>query len=417
MTKTLENLPTERFKITSIVSDYYKNKVNLIDNCMNMGYLIDKKSKLIILIDIGDSFSSPKYYITKFMNNTLTNISDKHKEIISTKLDNEINYEMNTKNRAVEYILPGTKIAILKISLDTYVGCNNPNLQIINEILEKLNIKLKKKCDNLKLVISQVYNLENPCYNNEHDKSWWKDDSLVICLYLNDRCISSIILKPWYDPDTLELTSETDTTHVNKKYNSLLRSVMILICIKLFCSTNIKKLVSLAINPISVYSLITKFDTITDIPHGKDQNIQEYLKEQQKLNPNTSALDIIKEYMRQKEDDDEEHLYEDMDFGIEPMYEAIKITIELTAENILTANNLFNKLVSHSKKDSITCDIANLPCKGQHCTILGGKSHKGKSHKRKFHKRKSHKRKSHKRKSHKRKFHKRKSHKRKSHYD
>ena len=57
----------------------------------------------------------------------------------------------------------------------------------------KLNIKLKQKCKNLFIRIDYYYNLPN-VFDNTFNQTEIQD-SLVLCLYDESNCISSILLK------------------------------------------------------------------------------------------------------------------------------------------------------------------------------------------------------------------------------
>ena len=69
---------------------------------------------------------------------------------------------------------------------------------------------------------------------------------LILCLYHNDKCISSITLKN-KDKSTIEIDSRT-----NDKYNTLLRAIVVMISSYIICNgEQIKKIYSIAANPIS----------------------------------------------------------------------------------------------------------------------------------------------------------------------
>ena len=81
---------------------------------------------------------------------------------------------------------------------------------------------------------------------------------LVLCLTLGDQCISSIMLD--IDSNYLVISSKTKEEYQGRKYNTLLRCVVMIIAQSL--SPIITSVMSFAINPISAYLLVQKFDGI-----------------------------------------------------------------------------------------------------------------------------------------------------------
>ena len=104
--------------------------------------------------------------------------------------------------------------------------------------------------------------------------------NLILCLYYNENCISSIILI-YKDEDTIGIDSNTYNNYQGNKYNTLLRAIVVILSSYIICnSKNISKISSNAINPISAWLLISNFDVtyscgIVTIDENIKQNIKQ----------------------------------------------------------------------------------------------------------------------------------------------
>lgn len=131
----------------------------------------------------------------------------------------------------------------------------NFDLDAAKRKLIELNNTLRMKCSNLSLYIDYVYNHREDStleLFGELDSPYL----LVLCLYKDNHCISSITIT-FKGGTELSIASNTRHEHKNKKYNVLLRCTLIIIS-KLL-SKDIQRITSIAINPISAYILITYF--------------------------------------------------------------------------------------------------------------------------------------------------------------
>ena len=137
------------------------------------------------------------------------------------------------------------------------------NLKEAKEKLLQLNKALQQKCSNLRLSIDYIYNHEENSlleyYGHRQSPTaagaWEMADHLVLCLYINYHCVSSIVIE--IDGVKLTLASKTHKNYEGKKYNILLRSVLIIISNLL--SPNIEGIISIAENPKSAYILMHHF--------------------------------------------------------------------------------------------------------------------------------------------------------------
>ena len=149
------------------------------------------------------------------------------------------------------------------------------------ELLDNLNALLKNKCSDLEIRVGMMTEMTGEI----HAYSRRLKNSILICLYYNNNCISSIQLMP-DDEDGIELRSFTDKTYEGNKYNTLLRNILIVIGNTIiFKGKPITKVMSYATNPISAHLimknlnifplLVDSYGHKTDIGYFIDKYIEE----------------------------------------------------------------------------------------------------------------------------------------------
>lgn len=123
-------------------------------------------------------------------------------------------------------------------------------LNNLNIYIESLNKEISKKCKTLKIKFGPYKDMSGEITQySEYD-----DKYILLCLYYNDNCISSIALI--YGHFGWEILSRTHQNYMSRKYNKLLRAIMILLCSKMFFdSYSIDTIVSIPSNPISLWTL------------------------------------------------------------------------------------------------------------------------------------------------------------------
>lgn len=87
------------------------------------------------------------------------------------------------------------------------------------------------------------------------------EDLLTLCLYVGNHCASSITCS-WYedDPDTLTIASATHTSQRQKGWNNLCRAALVFVAGHIRVGgTPITKLQSVAVNPLSAYTLVKSY--------------------------------------------------------------------------------------------------------------------------------------------------------------
>lgn len=214
---------------------------------------------------------------------------------------------------------------IIYLNLSDIKVCLNPNLTKMNKELEGINKRLNKKCSELSIKFEDY----KPIKVSNIKTSRVIDDVYLLCMYYKKKCISYIEL--YYDniQGVLEFRSYTEKKYGGKKYNKLLRSLIIILTALIVCKKNkIKLLYSQAINPISAWLLINNFDTILYL---KNKNIVKVLKNKKDLKLKKWIFDIYKKK------------------------NYIDIYIKLNKNNVKLANKLLDKLLSDDNLDSIKC--------------------------------------------------------------
>jgi len=133
--------------------------------------------------------------------------------------------------------------------------------------ISQLNTLLKQKCNGLDLQIDYLYNMHPPQNKLVSHGNGNNPYSLILCLFNDSGCISSIEIT--IDDNVMLINSKTEREYENNRYNKLLRCVVIIISPLLVMGEDII-VRSLAINPISAYLLIKYFGgTVPDIDDNK----------------------------------------------------------------------------------------------------------------------------------------------------
>ena len=135
----------------------------------------------------------------------------------------------------------------------------NLNLNDAQKKLIELNHSLQTKCSNLSLHLDYVYNHKTDStlelYKDLNKKYSVGPYLLVLCLYNDNHCISSITIT--IDGIELSIDSRTHTDYERRKYNTLLCSIIIII--SEYLSSDITYIKSIAINPASAYIMMQYF--------------------------------------------------------------------------------------------------------------------------------------------------------------
>jgi hypothetical protein len=159
-------------------------------------------------------------------------------------------------------------------------------LQELPIILEDLH----SKCDDTK------YHLGLTEFENRDADAVIYDEKIydiILCLYYNNKCISSVVGR--YDPSdkSIEILSKTHEDFENRKFNLYLRTAFIyLMC---FVKPTIKEVFSFSVNPISTYTMYKYYN-------ASNEDLDEFVKDNN-LTPVTFTADDAKrfhEYFKKK---------------------------------------------------------------------------------------------------------------------
>ena len=218
----------------------------------------------------------------------------------------------------------------------------NLNLDKAKTKLIELNAFLQQKCSNLSLYLDYVYNHKTDSTLELYERfiEEYSDGpySLVLCLYNDNHCISSITIT--IDGIELSIDSRTHTDYESRKYNILLRSIIIII--SKYLSSDITYIKSVAINPASAYMLMQylggklfKYDGINLGHYNK--KFLEFSKEKGMplYQPDTDYKKLFELYKKQG------------------TFEVLVIEVELNDDNIQNAYNKFHDLLTG--RAQITC--------------------------------------------------------------
>jgi hypothetical protein len=137
------------------------------------------------------------------------------------------------------------------------------------ELIDMLNKLLQVYCPSLRMNCQHIQKHEK---NTEFEHS---SDKLLVCLHINEQCVSHIMLGYKASESAFLLYSGTHTDYYNRKYNTMLRAVVIMLCRVIVCpnDTRIKMLQSWAVNEISAKIMISTYNT--NVKYETDANIHE----------------------------------------------------------------------------------------------------------------------------------------------
>jgi len=184
------------------------------------------------------------------------------------------------KKHKVEWPYLIDKLAKYNVFYLQHAECPTANLNLndAEKKLIELNKSLQEKCSNLSLYLDYVYNHKTDStlelYEDLKKEYSVGPYLLVLCLYYDNHCISSITIK--IDGRELVIYSRTHTDYERRKYNILLRSIIIILSEHI--SKDIKYIISNAINQGSVYMMMQYFGgKLYYNPYDDGENERDFL--------------------------------------------------------------------------------------------------------------------------------------------
>ena len=193
--------------------------------------------------------------------------------------------------------------------------------------LIEINMLLKQKCPELSLILDYSFNL-----NGNITRYSKGGKMLLLCLYYNNNCISSIEMQfSEYikNPLAIIINSKTTEEYNNRKYNTLLRSILIyiseFITIK---GKNINQIVSHGVNKVTIYTMIKYFNATLNDDLIMNAPFIEYIKEK------SFNINLIQQYFK----------------DIDTYNEGIMLFIDLTNKEFMklnyeNINNYINNII------------------------------------------------------------------------
>jgi len=161
---------------------------------------------------------------------------------------------------------------------------NNTLANALRSGLDDINQDLYKKCDDSKyfLDLRKFENRDKDVVTYDEKNNY----DLILCLYYNKKCISSVTGRYHAKDNSMEILSKTHSDFENKKFNLYLRTAFIyLMC---FVRPSIRTIYSFSENPISTYTMYKYF-------HVYNEDLNQFVRENH-LNPNTFTFEHAKKF-------------------------------------------------------------------------------------------------------------------------
>ena len=226
--------------------------------------------------------------------------------------------------------------------------------------ITELNGHLQKKCPNLRLRLDFVKNLSGTVTRYSRvvgPTTRTRGKRLILCLYKDDsKCISSIEMNVFFGNE-FTINSRTDKEEEGKKYNKMLRAVVMLVGGLI---PGINHLHSVAENPISAWLLIHNFQVEYDTIGNDD--FFNYLRNGNMDINNLSREQIFAFYgcgIRSRAEDI--HAYSEgqrrspSEYADKTQDNLISLNIPFNTHNTNSAMKIFMNSVNTSSSDSIVC--------------------------------------------------------------
>ena len=230
-----------------------------------------------------------------------------------------------------------SSIVSTTVTTDSNSCLNNPIFVDADETLNILNERLSSKCPSLRIVLDKperLPDIENIRNMIETARENIDSVDLVLCLYYNEECISLLTIKISMN-NTITISVITKDEYKRNKYAHLLINSLMICADKLIFCNRITTINNLSIYPLSFFYLTTNFSYTLDF-HGNDTLQGEY----EQFQSDYSSI-ITKQKIR------------DLNIILQ-RHGGIHVIIQLIPRNILSAQALFDILVSDSD-NSIVC--------------------------------------------------------------
>jgi hypothetical protein len=287
------------------------------NSLFNIRYLTNVNDKNIYQIDMGDclrhiSFENYTVYIGIIYNDTFyifnliedgiftDDFKNLFKNIDKTKIQ-----ILSGKLRTTEYNLRQISQFFKSIHNFSYIKkkpCKKLiNFDVAKAIINDLNVELNKTCPNFRINIDYIFNLEDHSFVTIfpsltlHDRYTYPY-ILLLCLFNGNNCVSSITINfDLMDSRKIDIDSRTDIRYEGRKFNKLLRCVLIIIAKALderkqFISSEATNLIS-ALLMIKSLNAVSKNDS-GEIILDKSSSFED-IKSAMEEDPDESIISVV----------------------------------------------------------------------------------------------------------------------------
>ena len=300
----------------------------IIDRKYNKRYLINKPFEYFFLYDGDDNiiYLFNKDGVQIKLSLEAKKIMDKISSLIKESNKNLLDFRLKlTENKILHDLIQKKNTLCFNINLSNIY-------QRFLDSLDEINSKLNKKCgDTLYLKLDNYYNLHGNITIFSDEDSINKD-YYMLCLYYNDKCISSIYFY-FINNYNLQMFSKTNNDYLGNKYIKLLYSVIILLASDIMCNSNYpEKIICRVESHDDALFLISKFKGQID-PYEFDRLFKKFPG---KITDNQTERIIL--------------LYSlDKNMDIEITINQTNQYIAMDLINLLTATNIENSLICPKK--------------------------------------------------------------------
>lgn len=236
-------LKTTVYNNQNIINNVYQ--ISHTHDCINyfltnttyIGLIIDN---IFYVINLFDSTFSEDF------KNKFSFLNENHIHLLNSNLNSLTTIEKKERRKIKESLNEIYDFNYLSLPNECF---NKINLDSTRNLLYTLNNELN--CKYYRLSLDYVFEMEN---NTEINSAGYNSTTLLLCMFKQNICISSIIINYNEDNKEIIIYSKTKKEHEGNKINKLLRSIIVLISKELF--PDVKSILSSSINPISSYLMI-----------------------------------------------------------------------------------------------------------------------------------------------------------------
>jgi hypothetical protein len=226
----------QKYFIYSIVINGCTTHFNVLEDTKYIGYYNDKTKKCIVINIIDEDFAKITFEIEEIQNILKTHPSPNTNLIFGI-----INA---TDNFEYFYNFPHCVETIVLDSAKEQIAILNSKFKCLNYRISIDYIFQLKENTEIQILDDQIH----PLLAN----------TLLLSVFKGNRCISSIEVILKKNKGTIVIESNTHKEYYQRKFNKLLRSVIIIIATSLY--PTIKYVYSVAVNPISSYLMVKHFN-------------------------------------------------------------------------------------------------------------------------------------------------------------